>query len=215
MLRPHRIAADSTVLSLTRCARGWSTPRAVIGGAARLPMCEDRTTHSFRSLPCSSCATLAWVSREGHSGRGHQTPACSRANRSTTRRRGVSGDARRKLEFSDGKSPDPSHDPQEIPTGRRADPSPSDGIRYGVPGIPRYSVPGIPETPSRICLSPARPYRTPRRGPMRTDGRSFFESSCVVENYQSIFYYMILFSEYRSLPDALASLASILTRLGS
>ena len=33
---------------------GWSTPRAVIGGAARLPMCEDRTTHSFRSLPCSS-----------------------------------------------------------------------------------------------------------------------------------------------------------------
>ena len=83
--------------------------------------------------PLSSCATLAWVSREGHSGRGHQTPACSRANR-TSRRRGVSGDARRKLEFSDGKSPDPSHDPQEIPNGRRADPSPSDGNRCGVPG---------------------------------------------------------------------------------
>ena len=38
----------------------WST---------RLPMCEDRTTHSFRSLPCSSCAPpwggfLARVSRE-------------------------------------------------------------------------------------------------------------------------------------------------------
>ena len=56
-------------------------------------------------------------------------------------------------EFSDGKSPDPSHDPQEIPTGRLADPSPSDGFRYGVPGIPRYGVPGIPETPSRTCLS--------------------------------------------------------------
>ena len=116
---------------------GWSTPRAVIGGAARLPMCEDRTTHSFRSLPSQVGATLAWVSRQGHSGRGHQTPACSRANRSTSRRRGVSGDARRKLEFSDGKSPDPSHDPQEIPNGRRADPSPSGGIRYGVPGTPK------------------------------------------------------------------------------
>ena len=91
-----------------------------------------RRTRSGRS-PAQVGATLAWVSREGHSGRGHQTPACSRANR-TSRRRGVSGDARRKLEFSDGKSPDPSHDPQEIPNGQRADPSPSDAIRYGVPG---------------------------------------------------------------------------------
>ena len=51
---PYVLTAARYVELNTRCARGWSRPRAVIGGAARLPMCEDRTTHSFRSLPCSS-----------------------------------------------------------------------------------------------------------------------------------------------------------------
>ena len=93
--KPYLLTARGTS-SLNRCARGWSTLRAVTGGAARLPTCAERTTHSCGSLPCSSWRPVARLPREGDSGRGYQTPACSREYWPTSGRREVSGDARRK-----------------------------------------------------------------------------------------------------------------------
>ena len=81
---------------------------------------KGRRTRSGRS-PAQVGATLAWVSREGHSGRGPQTPACSRANR-TSRRRGVSGDARRKPKQNSqtAKARTQATTARRIPNGQRA-----------------------------------------------------------------------------------------------
>ena len=92
---------------------GLVAPRAVIGGAARLPMCEDRTTHSFRSLPCSSWSHLGVGFSRGSFGKRTSNscvltskPVDLSATRSFWRR-----SKKTWAESSDGKSPDPSHDP--------------------------------------------------------------------------------------------------------